>query len=100
MIYFSIGINLESKKEDFDMWIIENERAKFWTSLLISLRNHDVQDIFVACTGNLNGFPAAIEAVIPKTEIQNCIIIANTFSYNNLKTFMADSKALYTAARK
>ena len=33
-----------------------------------------LEDIFIACTDNLTGFSAAIEAVFPKTEIQNCII--------------------------
>ena len=33
-----------------------------------------VEDIFIACTDNLTGFSAAIGAVFPKTEIQNCII--------------------------
>lgn len=33
-----------------------------------------MEDIFIASTDNLTGFSAAIEAVFPKTEIQNCII--------------------------
>ena len=56
------------------MWVGENESAKFWASVLNSLRNRGVEDILIACTDNLTGFSAAIEAVFPKTEIQNCII--------------------------
>ena len=37
-------------------------------------KNEGVEDIFIACTDNLTGFSAAIGAVFPKTEIQNCII--------------------------
>ena len=47
----------------------------------------------------LTGFPQAIEAVFPDTEIQQCIIhqIRNTtkfVSYKELKPLMADLKAL------
>lgn len=34
------------------------------------LKNRGVQDILIACVDGLNGFPQAIEAVYPKTEIQ------------------------------
>lgn len=37
-------------------------------------KKRGVEDIFIACTDNLTGFSAAIGAVFPKTEIQNCII--------------------------
>jgi hypothetical protein len=53
-------------------------------------------------TDNLAGFSAAIEAVFPKTEIQNCIIhqlrnSSNYVSYKDLKALMADLKAAYAA---
>ena len=38
------------------------------------LKNRGVEDILIACVDGLNGFPQAIEAVYPKTEIQQCII--------------------------
>ena len=64
--------------------------------------NRGVEDIFIACTDNLTGFSAAIEAVYPKTEIQNCIIhqLRNSskyVSYKDLKALMADLKAVYAA---
>ena len=73
-VYIAIGINLDGKKDVLGMWVGENESAKFWASVLNSLRNRGIQDIFIACTDNLTGFSNAIEAVYPKTEIQNCII--------------------------
>ena len=53
-------------------------------------------------TDNLTGFAAAIEAVFPKAEIQNCIIhqLRNSskyVSYKDLKALMADLKAVYAA---
>ena len=56
------------------MWVGENESAKYWATILNGLRNRGVEDIFIACTDNLTGVSTAIEAVFPKTEIQNCVI--------------------------
>jgi Transposase and inactivated derivatives len=101
-VYIAIGINLDGKKDVLGMWVGENESAKFWASVLNSLRNRGVQDIFIACTDNLTGLSNAIEAVYPKTEIQNCIIhqLRNSskyVSYKDLKALMADLKAVYAA---
>lgn len=73
-VYIAIGINLDGRKDVLGMWVGENESAKYWVTVLNSLKNRGIEDIFIACTDNLTGFSAAIEAVFPKTEIQNCII--------------------------
>lgn len=101
-VYIAIGINLDGKKDVLGMWVGEIESAKYWANILNSLRNRGVQDIFIACTDNLTGFSAAIEAVYPRTEIQNCIIhqLRNSskyVSYKDLKALMADLKAVYAA---
>lgn len=101
-VYIAIGINLAGRKDVLGMWVGENESAKYWANLLNSLRNRGVEDIFIACTDNLTGFSAAIEAVYPRAEVQNCIIhqIRNStkyVSYKDLKALMADLKAIYTA---
>ena len=84
------------------MWVGENESAKFWATVLNSLRNRGVADIFIACTDDLIGFDEAIRATFPQTEIQNCIVhqLRNSrkyVSYKDLKALMADLKAVYTA---
>ncbi len=101
-VYIAIGINLDGKKDVMGMWVGENESAKFWATVLNSLKNRGVEDIFIACTDNLTGFSSAIEAVFPKTEIQNCIIhqLRNSskyVSYKDIKALMADLKAVYAA---
>jgi putative transposase len=101
-VYIAIGVNLDGHKEVLGMWVGENESAKFWATVLNGLRNRGVEDIFIACTDNLSGFSEAIEAVFPKTEIQNCILhqIRNStkyVSYKDLKALMADLKAVYAA---
>ena len=101
-VYIAIGIDLDGKKDVLGMWVGENESAKFWATVLNGLRNRGVEDIFIACTDNLNGFSDAIAAVYPKTDIQNCIIhqLRNSskyVSYKDLKALMADLKAVYAA---
>ena len=101
-VYIAIGINMSGIKEVLGMWVGENESAKYWLSILNGLRNRGVEDILIACVDGLTGFDNAIEAVYPKTEIQQCIIhqIRNTtrfVSYKDIKALMADLKRVYAA---
>ena len=101
-VYIAIGINMDGLKEVLGMWVGENESAKFWLSVMNGLKNRGLQDILIACVDGLTGFPAAIEAVYPKTEIQQCIIhqIRNTtkfVSYKDIKALMADLEKVYAA---
>lgn len=101
-VYIAIGIDLDGRKDVLGMWVGENESAKYWATVLNSLKSRGIEDIFIACTDNLTGFSAAIEAVFPKTEIQNCIIhqLRNSIkyvSYKDIKALMADLKAVYAA---
>lgn len=101
-VYIAIGVNMDGRKDVLGMWVGENESAKFWVGALNSLRNRGVEDILIACTDNLTGFSQAIEAVFPKTDIQNCIIhqLRNSskyVSYKDIKALMADLKKVYTA---
>lgn len=101
-VYIAIGIRMDGIKEVIGMWVGENESAKFWLSVMNGLKNRGLEDILIACVDGLTGFPSAIEAVYPKTEIQQCIIhqIRNTtkfVSYKDIKTLMADLKRVYAA---
>lgn len=49
-VYIAIGIDLDGRKDVLGMWVGENESAKFWATVLNSLRNRGVEDIFIACT--------------------------------------------------
>ena len=101
-VYIALGINLDGKKDVLGMWVGENESAKYWATVLNGLKNRGVEDIFIACTDNLTGFSAAIGAVFPKTEIQNCILhqLRNSskyVSYKDIKALMADLRSVYAA---
>ena len=101
-IYIAIGIDMEGHKDVLGMYVGQNKSAKFWLSILNGLKKRGVEDILIACVDGLTGFPQAIEAVFPETEIQQCIIhqIRNTtkfVSYKELKPLMADLKRVYAA---
>lgn len=101
-VYIAIGIRMDGLKEVLGMWVGENESAKFWLTVMNGLKNRGVEDILIACVDGLTGFPAAIEAVFPKTEIQQCVIhqIRNStkfVSYKDIKALMADLKKVYAA---
>ena len=101
-VYIAIGIDLNGRKDVLGMWVGENESAKYWATVLNSLKNRGVNDIFIACTDHLTGFSEAIEAVYPRTDIQNCIIhqlrnASKYVSYKDLKPLMIDLKAVYGA---
>lgn len=101
-VYIAIGINMDGIKEVLGMYVGENESAKYWLSILNGLKNRGVEDILITCIDGLTGFPEAISAVYPKTEIQQCVIhqIRNStkyVSYKDIKTLMADLKKVYGA---
>jgi transposase-like protein len=101
-VYIAIGITMEGFREVLGMWVGENESAKFWLSVMNDMKNRGVEDILIACVDGLSGFPNAIAAVYPKTELQQCIIhqIRNTtkfVSYKDIKALMADLKNVYGA---
>jgi transposase-like protein len=101
-VYIAIGITLDGQKEVLGLWIGENESAKFWLSVLNNIKNRGVNDILIASVDGLTGFDNAIDAVYPKTQIQQCVIhqIRNStkyVSYKDLKSLMSDLKRVYTA---
>lgn len=73
-VYIAIGIGMNGKKDVLGMYVGENESARFWLSIMNGLKNRGVEDILITCVGGFTGFPQAIEAVYPRTEIQQCII--------------------------
>lgn len=102
-IYLAIGVNLRGIKEVLGMWTSENEGAKFWLSIITELKNRGVRDIFIACVDGLKGFPEAIEAIFPKTQVQLCLVHLVRFSlayvsYKDRKAVATDLKLIYRAA--
>jgi transposase-like protein len=72
------------------------------TGVLTQLKNRGAQDILVARTGGLSGFPGALRAVYPQTMIQLCVartagLSVKFVSRKGLKKLCADLKRIYSA---
>jgi putative transposase len=82
-IYLAFGVNLSGLKEVLGMWTAEAKGSKFWMQVVTELKNRGVQDIFIACVDGLKGFPEAIEAVYPQTQVQLCMmhLVRHSLSY-------------------
>jgi putative transposase len=102
-IHVVMGVDLEGQKDVLGLWVGQNEGAKFWLQVLTELKNRGVKDIFIACVDGLKGFPEAIEAVYPRTEVQLCIVhlvraSLNYVPWKGRKELAADLKGIYRAA--
>ena len=103
--YTVLGVNLEGKKEILGLYLNESEGAKFWLQVLTDLQNRGIQDILIASVDGLKGFPEAINAVFPNTEVQLCIVhqIRNSLKYVGSayqKQFAGELKKVYQAFTK
>ena len=104
-IYTILGVNLSGKKEILGLYLSESEGANFWLQVLTDLQNRGIEDILIASVDGLKGFPEAINATFPQTEVQLCIVhqIRNSLKYvasKNQKEFMKDLKLVYQAVTK
>ena len=104
-VYVVLGIHPEGHKQLLGLWIgeAETEGAKFWLKVLTDLKNRGLKDILIACCDGLKGFPQAIEAVYPQTQVQLCIVhlMRNCMKYvpwKDRKAVAADLKPIYQAA--
>ena len=104
-VYVVLGIDRDGDKQLLGLWIgeAESEGAKFWLKVLTDLKNRGLKDILIACCDGLKGFPQAIEAVYPQTQVQLCIVhlIRNCMKYvpwKDRKAVAADLKPIYQAA--
>ncbi len=101
-VYIVLAINIEGLKDVIGIYVGENESSKFWLSVLNDLKNRGVKDILILCADALSGIKDAINAALPKTEYQRCIVhqIRNTLKYvsdKDRKEFAKDLKRIYAA---
>ena len=98
----ALAIGLDGQKDVLGLWIEQNEGSKFWMGILNELKNRGMQDTLIAAVDGLTGFPEAINAVFPDTEVQLCIVhmVRNSVkyvSYQDRKAITADLKEIYLA---
>src|SRR5690606_27051801 len=99
-VYPALAINLEGQQELLGLWIGESEGAKCWLRVLTEPKNRGVQDILIAAVDGLKGFPDAIEAVFPRTQVQLCIVhlirgSLRYVSWKERKVVVRDLKTIY-----
>jgi len=82
-VYLALGIAADGTREVLGLWIEQNEGAKFWLKVMNELRNRGVEDILIAVVDGLKGFPEAITAAFPETQVQTCIVhlLRHSLSY-------------------
>jgi len=105
VLYNVMGITADGHKDILGFYTCESEGAHFWLSVLNDLKMRGVEDILIACVDGLKGFPEAINAVYPNTEVQLCVVhqIRNSLkhvSHKHKKEFVVDLKTVYQAPTK
>lgn len=100
--YVILGITMEGKKEVLTIEVGQNESAKYWLSVLNSMKNRGVKDILIICADGLTGIKETITTAFPQTEYQRCIVhqVRNTLKYvadKDRKSFATDLKKIYHA---
>lgn len=73
-VYIALGVRPDGTKEVLGLWIEQTEGAKFWLRVMNDLRHRSVADVLIAIVDGLRGFPEAINAVFPDTQVQTCIV--------------------------
>lgn len=101
-VFVALAILPDGTRDVLGLWFQTNEGAKFWAKVLSDLRNRGVQDILIAVVDGLKGFPRAIEAAFPQTQVQTCIVhllrhSMSFASYKDRKAVATALKAIYTA---
>ncbi|MEL6286835.1 MAG: IS256 family transposase [Pseudomonadota bacterium] len=101
-VYVALGVRTCGQKEVLGLWIEQSEGAKFWLRVMTELKNRGIEDILIAVVDGLKGFPDAITAVFPETQVQTCIVhlIRNSLdfvSYKDRRAVAAALKAVYKA---
>jgi len=101
-VYLALGIDVAGRKDLLGLWIEHTEGAKFWLKVFTDLKQRGVADILIAVVDGLRGFPEAIEAVFPRTQIQTCIVhlIRNSLNFvawKYRKALASELKSIYQA---
>jgi len=72
--YVALGVTRTGGKEVLGLWLEQTEGARFWHRVLTELQGRGVTDILIALIDGLAGFPEAITAVYPRTQIHTCVV--------------------------
>ena len=68
-VYVALAFNADSEKEVPGLWIEQTKGANFWLKIINELKARGVNDILIAVIDGLKGFPEAITAAFPQTQV-------------------------------
>lgn len=102
-VYLALGTRVDGTREILGIWVASSEGAKFWMKIMNDLKQRGVEDILLAIVDGLKGFPDAIRAVYPRTDVQTCIVhlmrsSQRYCSSKDLRKVSAELKEIYRAA--
>src|SRR5688500_7770931 len=100
-VYLALGITPSGTKDVLGLWIEQTEGAKFWLRVMTELKSRGVDDILITLIDGLTGFPEAIAAVFPQTQIHTCIVhlVRRSLAFVSWKDRKRISGALRTIYR-
>lgn len=100
-VYLALGVRRDGLKEILGLWIEQSEGAAFWLRVMTELQNRGVADILIALIDGLVGFPDAITAVFPNTQIHQCVVhlVRQSLRYVSWKDRRLVAAALRTVYR-
>jgi putative transposase len=101
-VYLALGITRSGTKDVLGLWIEQTEGAKFWHRVMTELQARGVEDVLIALIDGLTGFPEAIQAVFPQTQIHTCVVhlVRRSLayvSYQDRKRVAAALRTIYRA---
>lgn len=101
-VYLALGITASGSKEVLGLWVEQTEGARFWHRVMTELQARGVADILIALIDGLTGFPEAIQAVFPQTQIHTCVVhlVRRSLafvSYKDRKRVAAQLRTIYRA---
>ena len=73
-VYVALGVTRAGTKDVLGLWVEQTEGAKFWHRVMTELQARGVQDVLIALIDGLTGFPEAIGAVFPQTQVHTCVV--------------------------
>lgn len=100
-VYLALGITPSGAKDVLGLWIEQTEGAKFWLRVMTELKARGVEDVLIALIDGLTGFPEAIAAVFPQTQIHTCVVhlVRRSLAFVSWKDRKRISGALRTIYR-
>src|SRR5512135_316082 len=101
-VYLALGVRTTGQREVLGLWIEQTEGAAFWHRVMTELANRGVEDILIALIDGLVGFPDAITAVFPQTQIHHCVVhlVRRSLTYvawSDRKTVAKQLREIYRA---